>query len=258
MRAAVAQVVRQRDLRIARAAGLDAGGLAADRVAAVGADHEPRRQRCRRRELDGDAHRRSRRRSLRRRSGAAGRRRAARASSAASRCRFSILWPNASSPISAPRTRLLAAPGQPRGVIDDPHDPNRRGLVAAEVPDAERFQRRDRAGQSAVVRWSTAGVRGDQGGSTPASARQWRRSGPPGLRHDHDVYGSPLVGMNTSLARSAARQRAGGPETMIATPDLCRRNALSSSVADFMPWCCCKPSRTSNPKPPAVRLPRSH
>ena len=106
MRPACARLQRERGLRIAVAVDLDAGGCAAERAPPVGADDEPRGDAAAAFERDGDGgilgldrdgvvldrvqHRQAR---------------CARVSSAATRCRFSILWPKASSPISLASNR---------------------------------------------------------------------------------------------------------------------------------------------------------
>ena len=85
----------------------------------------------------------------------------ARASSAASRNRFSMLWPNASSPISLAAKQTSGARNSRLRVVDDPHHPQRRGLGAAARPDAERVERRDRAFEQrggAVVAPARAGA----------------------------------------------------------------------------------------------------
>ena len=64
--------------------------------------------------------------------------------------------------------RDLRRPQQPRGIVDDPHDAQRRGMLSAPRPDAERVERLDRAVEqrgSAVVRRSSA--LGDQRGFDP-------------------------------------------------------------------------------------------
>ena len=75
-------------------------------------------------------------------------------------------------------------PQQPRGVVDDAHDPQRRRVLAAARPDAERVERRDRAGEqrgrAVVGRRGRARRRARSRRPPPASAiAAVRPAGPP-------------------------------------------------------------------------------
>ena len=161
MRAAVAEIERQRRLRIGSPPRRYAGGGAAERLRSIRADREPRahlaigmfdrdpvavrsNSKCRRRnpwQLD----------------------RARRASSTATRCRFSILWPKASSPISAASKKTSGARNKRRvsSTIRSLRSGAACGTHACQTP--KHIQRLDRACQQrggAMVR--RYGLRRDQ------------------------------------------------------------------------------------------------
>ena len=98
-------------------------------------------------------------------------RRGARLSSAARRCRFSMLWPNASSPISEAAKLTSGARIEPRGRVDDPHDPEWRGVRGASAP--RRRALRARSPSPPAARWCDdrrPARRAISAVSTPASA----------------------------------------------------------------------------------------
>ena len=61
----------------------------------------------------------------------------------------------------------LRRPQEPRGVVDEPHDAERRGMVAALLPDPQRLERRDRAAEQG--RGPVVGGRGRPATSTVAT-----------------------------------------------------------------------------------------
>ena len=184
VRPRVAEIERQRGLRVVAPVGLDAGGGAAERLASVGADDEPCRDRAAAVEPDRHAvssgstavtaaSMRAQARQDRRRA----------RSSAATRCRFSILWPKASRPISA------ASNGTSGARISRAVSSIRRIAVSGaasarqSAPDLQRLQRRDRAGQqrggAVVGRRRLRDQRGLDAGRRRARSAAVSPAGPP-------------------------------------------------------------------------------
>ena len=171
VRPGVREIEGQRGLRIGAAVALDAGGGAAERAPSIGADDEAggdavaafERDRSRRTRSVSTARASS---SIRVSDGSV----RARASSAASRCRFSILWPNASSPISDAAKRTSGA--RTSRAVASTIRMTRSGAACAcaAVPDPERLQRGHGTGQQ----------RGGAMVRRPAAARSARsRCRPP-------------------------------------------------------------------------------
>ena len=103
----------------------------------------------------------------------------ARASSAANRCRFSMLWPKASSPISAAAKRDLRRADQAGGGVDDAHAPEA-------APPAPRSRPRRRASPARsrnppAARWC-GGRRPAGGRSARSRCRPRRARSPPSAR----------------------------------------------------------------------------
>ena len=166
MRPAWREIEGQRGLRIAAAVALDAGGGAAERAPAVGADDEPRGDAVAAVASD-DGHAgfvRLDRAALRPRSASATAASRARASSAASRCRFSMLWPNASRPISDAAKRTSGA--RTSRAVASTIRITRSGAACAAQPSQTPSVSSavTEPASSAVVRWSGAGRPRDQRG----------------------------------------------------------------------------------------------
>ena len=188
VRPRVGEIERQRGLRIGAAVALDAGRGAAERTPPVGADDE----------AGGDAVAALERyghaglgwfppRGRRPRSASATASVCARASSAASRCRFSMLWPNASSPISDAAKRTSGARTS-RDVASTIRITRSGAACAAQPSQTPSVSSAvTEPASSAVVRWSGAGRPRDQRGLDPG-LRQRDRGGQPGRAAAHDRH----------------------------------------------------------------------
>ena len=108
-------------------------------------------------------------------------------------------------PDLARRKTDLRRAQEPCGVVDDPHDPQRRRLVAAALPDAERVERGDRACEQ-------------RGGAVVARTR------PPGR---------PATVSTPALASAMAAVRPAGPPPTITTSAVSIPSCRSSAYATF-------------------------
>ncbi len=183
---AVREIEGQRGLRIAAPFGLDAGGRAAERAAAVGADRRaaptPRPPPLSLTETSAvaDLDRLGVVLDQRERRNVARARCRARPAGAGSRCCSRRPRVRSRSPRSRPPARAAAA----RVSSTIRMTPQRRRLVRAALPDAERVERRDRASRAA--RWCGCRPRGRARRPGPSRRRlppaRSRRSGRPGRR----------------------------------------------------------------------------
>jgi hypothetical protein len=96
---------------------------------------------------------------------------------------------------------------QPRGGVDDPHDPRGRGMLATVVPDAQRLERLHRTleqGAGAVI--PRGGGIGNQHGLDPAGGKRDRRGQAGRATADNDDFGhqaahaAPIFKIDSPLA----------------------------------------------------------
>ncbi len=178
MRARVRQVEGQGDLRIARSVGFDAGGRAAQRAQAVGADRELRRDDLARTQPD---------RSLIVAcfDGAgfildALERRQLVGASVQRRPKVTVLDVVAErfEPDLVGRETHLGRADQPRRVVDDPHHAEGGGVGPAARPDAERVERGHGTGQQGGGAVVVVGSARDQHGFDAGFGQRNRRREP--------------------------------------------------------------------------------
>ena len=155
VRALVAEIEGEGGLRVAPPIGRDAGGAPAQGTVSVGADRQPGAERCAVPQLHRDAGRRDRDRArVVRDEGEGGKRARAGVERGDEEPVLDIVAEGIEPDLAGGKMHLRGAQ-QAGGIVDDAHDPQRRGGVAAVLPDAERVEGGDGARQQrggAVVR----------------------------------------------------------------------------------------------------------